>query len=105
MITVTSKDVQTRYGEFVESLQDDVACVTRHGRPLFWAISDRQMRAKDPSELIGRLLLLNGQLRKENEKTPKESFAAFLDREIDPSLMTDGITVDDVTKIVNDNRG
>ena len=103
MLTVTSKEVQNRYGEFLETVQDDLACVTRHGRPLFWAISDRQVR-DEPSALIGRLLLLNGQLRKQNGKAPKGSFGQFLEREVDPVLKTADITQEDVTKIVNESR-
>jgi hypothetical protein len=74
MLKITSKDVQNHYGEFIESLQSELICVTRHGRSLFWAISDRQLRAEDPSMLIDQLLGLHEQSNKQkqvitNEKT------------------------------------
>jgi hypothetical protein len=103
MQTVTSKEVQNHYGEFLEKVQDDVTCVTRHGRSLYWTISDRQVR-DDPSVLIGKLLLLNGQLRQQSGKTNPEDFGDFLTRTIDPVLKTDGVTPADITKIVNESR-
>jgi hypothetical protein len=104
MQTITSRDVQSRYGEFVESVQDDLVCVTRHGRRLFWAVSDRQVSASDPSKLIGRLLLLNGQLNRNPETAPSESFATFLERDIDPAVDTAALTPGAVTQIVDDSR-
>lgn len=104
MQTVTSRDVQSRYGDFVESVQDDLVCVTRHGRRLFWAVSDRQVSASDPSVLIGRLLLLNGQLNRLPENRPTESFGAFLEREVDPALDTKALTPEAVTQLVDDSR-
>jgi hypothetical protein len=104
MLTVTSKEVQNRYGEFLETIEDDFTCVTRHSRPLFWAIADRQVRA-DPSVLIGRLLLLNGQLRQQQGKEASaESFGQFLERAVDPVLKTAGMTQADVTHIVHEVR-
>jgi hypothetical protein len=103
MLTVTSKDVQNHYGEFLETVQDELACVTRHGRPLFWAISDRHVR-DDPNALIGRLLLLNGQLRKQSAKVGQEDFGQFLEREVDPVLKTAGVTEEEVSKIVHEAR-
>jgi hypothetical protein len=103
MLTVTSKEVQNRYGEFLEKVQDDVTCVTRHGRSLYWTISDRQVR-DDPSVLIGKLLLLNGQLRQKSGKAKKEGFGQFLGREVDPVLKPAELTQDDVAKIVHDTR-
>jgi hypothetical protein len=104
MQTVTSRDVQIRYGEFVESVQDDLVCVTRHGRRLFWAVSDRQVSASDPSVLIGRLLLLNGQLNRSPEARSSESFATFLEREVDSALDTRAATPEVVAQIVDDSR-
>jgi hypothetical protein len=103
MLTVTSKEVQNRYGEFLEKVQDDVTCVTRHGRSLYWTISDRQVR-DDPSVLIGKLLLLNGQLRQQSGKASKEGFGQFLARAVDPVLKTAGMTQEDVTKLVHESR-
>jgi len=104
MQTVTSREVQSRYGDFVESVQDDVVCVTRHGRPLFWAIADRQVRANDPSVLIGRLLLLNGQLNKSSSPSSGDKFTTFLEQEIDSSTHTEGLSPEDVNTIVHANR-
>ncbi len=103
MLKVTSKEVQNRYGEFLEKVQDDVTCVTRHGRSLYWTISDRQVR-DDPRVLIGKLLLLNGQLRQQGGNAIQEGFGQFLSREVDPVLKTAGMTQEDVTKIVNESR-
>ena len=103
MLTVTSKEVQNRYGDFLETIEDDLTCVTRHSRPLFWAIADRQVR-DDPSVLIGRLLLLNGQLRQQQGKASKESFGQFLENAVDPVLKTAGMTHADVTNIVHEVR-
>jgi hypothetical protein len=103
MLTVTSKEVQNRYGQFLETIEDDLTCVTRHSRPLFWAIADRQVR-DDPSVLIGRLLLLNGQLRQQQGKAGKERFGQFLEQAVDPVLKTTGITQADVTNIVHEAR-
>ncbi len=103
MLTVTSKEVQNHYGEFLETIEDDLTCVTRHSRPLFWAIADRQVR-DDPSVLIGRLLLLNGQLRQQQGKASKESFGQFLESAVDPVLKTAGMTQADVTNIVHEVR-
>ncbi len=106
MQTLTSRDVQVRYGEFVESVQDGVVCVTRHGRPLYWALSDSHLRAQDPSVFIGRMLRLRGQIVREQAqragvKPPSLSDALQpLDSSIDPN----GLTEDDVMQVVHDNR-
>ena len=104
MQTLTSREVQSRYGEFVEAVQDDLVCVTRHGRRLFWAVSDRHVSAKDPNALIGRLLLLNGQMNRSASKVAGDSFATFLEKEIDPSITPDALSPVDVTDLVNDAR-
>lgn len=104
MQTITSRDVQSRYGEFVESVQDDLVCVTRHGRRLFWAVSDRQVSASDPGVLIGRLLLLNGQLNRNQGARSGESFTAFLEREVDPAVDPEALTQTAVTQLVDDSR-
>jgi len=104
MQTLTSREVQSRYGEFVEAVQDDLVCVTRHGRRLFWAVSDRHVSAKDPNALISRLLLLNGQMNRSTSQAAGDSFAAFLEKEIDPSITPDALSSVDVTRIVNDAR-
>lgn len=104
MQTITSREVQSRYGEFVESVQDDLVCVTRHGRRLFWAVSDRQVSASDPSALIGRLLLLNGQLNRNQDARSGESFAVFLEREVDPAVDPRALTQTTVTQLVDDSR-
>jgi hypothetical protein len=57
-----------------------------------------------PSVLIGKLLLLNGQLRQQSGKTNQEDFGGFLNRTVDPVLKTDGATSSDITKIVNESR-
>ena len=104
MQTVTSRDVQSRYGEFVEAVQDDLVCVTRHGRRLFWAVSDRHVSASDPNILISRLLLLNGQMNRAKAANAGDSFTTFLEKEIDPSVILSGLSVDEVTQFVNDTR-
>lgn len=104
MQTLTSREVQSRYGEFVEAVQDDLVCVTRHGRRLFWAVSDRHVSDKDPNTLISRLLLLNGQMNRKTVDAAGDSFTAFLEKEIDPSIATGALTAEDVTRIVNDAR-
>jgi hypothetical protein len=103
MLTVTSKEVQNHYGEFLEKVQDDVTCVTRYGRSLYWTISDRQIR-DDPKVLIGKLLLLNGQLRQQSGTASQEGFGQFLAREVDPVLKTSGMTQKDINQIVHDAR-
>jgi prevent-host-death family protein len=102
MQTLTSRDVQNRYGDFIESMQDDVVCVTRHGRPLFWAISDRDVRG-DTAILIGRALLLHGQARAFAGDKAGDDLGALLDSFGDAAL-TAGLTEDDVMQIVHDNR-
>lgn len=104
MFKLSSREVQNRFGDFVASVEDDVVCVTRHGRPLFWAMSDRQVREDDPSVLIGRLLLLRGQVRQEQNRSPSESFATVVEREIDQVIKTDGLTQESVTAIIDERR-
>ena len=107
MLTVTSRDVQSRYGEFVESVQDDVVCVTRHGRPLFWAVSDRQVRSDDPSVLVGRLLLLNGQLRKQKAVDgglDQPNFDEFLATAIDPFVKTEALVPAELSQLIHASR-
>ena len=58
MLTMTSRDVQTGYGNFVESTQEDTVCVTRHGRPLFYAVPAKKYSAQ---YLWGQLVLEQGQ--------------------------------------------
>lgn len=106
MQTLTSRDVQVRYGEFVESVQDDVVCVTRHGRPLYWALSDSHLRAQDPSVFIGRLLRLRGQIERERAQrsgAPLQSFADAL-QQLDSSIEPGGLTEADVMQVVHENR-
>ncbi len=102
MQTIASREVQNRYGEFIESVQDDVVCVTRHGRPLFWAVSDRHMRTSDPSVFIGRMLLLRGQLERQTNAT-RESFDQTLER-LDATITPGELTEEAVTDIVHANR-
>jgi prevent-host-death family protein len=107
MLTVTSRDVQNRYGEFVESVQDDVVCVTRHGRPLFWAVSDRHLQSDSPKQFIGRLLLLHGQLRAQKAKSPGQEpgdLGDFLENVIDPQINHKGLSQEDVAAFVYANR-
>lgn len=103
MLKMTAREVQVRHGDFVKSVQKDVVCVTRHGRPLYWAVSDRQVRGHDPSVLIGRLLLLNGQLRQAEQGAPTESLSQALEREVDP-VITTGLTPNAVEQIVHESR-
>lgn len=103
MQTVTSREVQTRYGEFVETVQDDVVCVTRHGRPLYWAVSDRLVRAPDPGVLIGRMLLLHGQLNQQTGAGQGDSFGKVLET-LDSSVDTQGLDEDAVMAVVHEHR-
>ena len=106
MQTLTSRDVQVRYGEFVESVQADVVCVTRHGRPLYWALSDSHLRAQDPSVFIGRMLRLRGQIERERAQrldVPLPSFADAL-QQLDSSIEPSGLSDADVMQVVHDNR-
>lgn len=104
MLKMTSREVQLRHGDFVESVQEDVVCVTRHGRPLYWAVSDRQVRGRDPSVLIGRLLLLNGQLRQAEQGAPTEPLGQVLEHEVDPVVNTAGLTTEAVEQVVHGSR-
>ena len=107
MQTLTSRDVQVRYGEFVESVQEDVVCVTRHGRPLYWALSDSHLRAQDPSVFIGRMLRLRGQIERERAQrtaaVPLPSFSDAL-QQLDSSIDPSGLSEADVMQIVHENR-
>ncbi len=103
MQTVTSREVQSRYGEFVESVQDDLVCVTRHGRPLFWAVADRHVRAADPSVLIGRMLLLHGQLNRQATERAGDVLEKTLS-ELDAAINPVDLTEDQVMTIVHGNR-
>jgi prevent-host-death family protein len=103
MQTVTSREVQNRYGEFIESVQDDMVCVTRHGRPLFWAVSDRHVRAADPSVLIGRMLLLHGQLNRAKTARAGDMLGQTL-FDLDAAIDPKGLTEENVMTIVHGNR-
>ena len=103
MQLVTSSEVQSQYGKFLESVQDDLVCVTRHGRPLFWALSDRHVRAPDPSLLIGRMLLLHGQLNRATQERAGDAFGKVLE-ELDDSLDPQDLTQEKVMTIVHENR-
>lgn len=103
MQTVTSREVQNKYGDFVESVQDDVVCVTRHGRPLFWAVSDRHVRAPDPSILIGRMLLLHGQLNRASDAKQGDAFGRTLET-LDANIDPQDLTEEQVMSIVHENR-
>lgn len=107
MLIVTSREVQSHYGEFIESVEDDLVCVTRHGRPLFWAVSDRQVRSDDPSVLVGRLLLLNGQLRKQKgleRGVDPVDLNDFLAQEVDPSLKTEAANSEELSELIHASR-
>ena len=99
MQTITSREVQNRFGDFVESMNDDVVCVTRHGRPLFLAVSMRD----DPSRLVSRVLLAYGQANAYRGDQPgkamRELTASFGNRAAE-----DGFTEADVMQLVHDNR-
>jgi hypothetical protein len=102
MQTITSREVQNRFGDFLETLQDDMVRVTRHGRPLFWAISDRDVRA-DPAVLIGRILLLNGQTNPQAGARPGDDMQVLLES-FDGASKAGGLTQDDVMQTVHANR-
>ncbi len=103
MQTVTSREVQNRYGEFIESVQDDMVCVTRHGRPLFWAVSDRHVRSADPSVLIGRMLLLHGQLNRASTARAGDVLGQTLS-DLDAAIDPNGLTEEHLMTIVHGNR-
>lgn len=102
MQTITSREVQNHYGDFLESMQNDMVRVTRHGRPLFWAISDRAVRG-DPAILIGRILLLGGQANPYQGDRPGDDLQKLLDGFGSPTDTT-GLTEDDVMQVVHENR-
>lgn len=102
MQTITSREVQNRYGDFLESIESDMVRVTRHGRPLFWAISDRAVRS-DPAILIGRILLLSGQAHPYSGDRPGDDLRKLLDGFSSPTYAT-GLTEDDVMQVVHENR-
>ena len=106
MQTLTSRDVQVHYGEFVESVQDDVVCVTRHGRPLYWALSDSHLRAQDPSVFIGRMLRLRGQIERERAQRTEAPLPSFSDalQQLDNSIDPSGLSENDVMQVVHENR-
>ena len=103
MQTVTSREVQSHYGEFIESVQDDVVCVTQHGRPLFWAVSDHHVRSPDPSILIGRMLLLHGQLNPTTQERAGDALVKVLDG-LEGSIDVQDLTQQEVMTIVHENR-
>jgi hypothetical protein len=101
MQTLSSREVQTQYGQFVDTLQDDIVCVTRHGRPLYWAMNDRHLREKDPSVFIGRMILLRAQLL--NQVSPQAEPIDALFAQTDAHL-TGSLSESDVMSVVHANR-
>ena len=102
MQTLSSREVQSQYGQFVDTLQDDVVCVTRHGRPLYWAMNDRHFREKDPSVFIGRMILLRAQLV--NQASPQAEPIDALFAQTDAHLKASSMSADDVMSVVHANR-
>lgn len=102
MQTLTSRDVQTNYGGFTEAVTDDTVCVTRHGRPFYYAISARQ---NNPELFIGRMLLAFGQTHVDTAPDSGSRFASFVEA-LGHSPLTDGegLTDQDVAQISHDNR-
>jgi hypothetical protein len=108
MQTLTSREVQNQYGNFLEAMQDDIVCVTRHGRPLFWAMSEREVRG-DPSVLIGRAMLMRGQAKRalrESEGRTEEGADVLREvlNAIDASSSGETMTEEEVMQFVHDNR-
>jgi len=105
MQTITSRDVQTNYGSFTEAVTDDTVCVTRHGRPLYYAISARQT---NPELFIGRMLLTFGQTHTDGAADAGDRFAGFVQAlgHTTPAdhVAGDTLTEQDVAQIVDDNR-
>jgi len=99
MLTITSREVQNRFGDFVESMNDDVVCVTRHGRPLFLAVSMRD----DPATLVSKVLLAYGQANVYRGEKPGKAMrtltAGFGNRAAE-----DGFTEAEVMQLVHENR-
>jgi hypothetical protein len=84
-------------------VQEDVVCVTRHGRPLFWAVADRLVRTPDPSILIGRMLLLHGQLKRSTSEHPGDAFSQILEG-LDSSIDPQALTQENIMTLVHENR-
>ena len=106
MQTITSRDVQTNYGSFTEAVTDDTVCVTRHGRPLYYAISARQT---NPELFIGRMLLTFGQTHADTQAADAGGrFADFVQAlghtTNEGGVAGDTLTEQDVAQIVDDNR-
>lgn len=108
MQIITSRDVQTNYGSFTEAVTDDTVCVTRHGRPLYYAMSARQT---NPELFISRMLLTFGQTHSDNRvgaNDAGERFAGFVQAlgHTAPASDTasDALTEQDIAQIVDDNR-
>jgi prevent-host-death family protein len=43
MVTMTSADAQNRFGQMLETAQQETVAITRHGRPAAFIVSPREM--------------------------------------------------------------
>ena len=43
MVTMTSADAQNRFGQMLETAQQETVAITRHGRPAAFVVSSREM--------------------------------------------------------------
>lgn len=101
MQTITSRDVQTNYGSFTEAVTDDTVCVTRHGRPLYYAISARQA---NPELFVGRILLTFGQTHADTQADAGNRFEGFVKALGHTATASNSLTEEEIAQIVDDNR-
>jgi antitoxin Phd len=89
MITMTSVEAQTRFGELIDRSQREPIQVTRRGRTVAYVVSEHDMQ-----ELVG--------LRKRREEAARwyATYSAALSPERDAPVLTD----DDVDRLVHELR-
>jgi prevent-host-death family protein len=83
MVTMTSADAQNRFGQMLETAQQETVAITRHGRPAAFVISSREMA--DLLELKRRrkqAVREFGAWRKQGRQSVRRAAASLTDEEI-----------------------
>ena len=94
MLTLTSVEAQSRFGELIDRSQREPVQVTRRGRPVAYVICDQDMQA---------LNALN--VRREAASAWYAQYRASLtEQQASDPQATDALTDEDVTQLVHELR-
>lgn len=99
MRTMTSLEAQNHFGEMIDASQREPVLITRRGRPVSFVISPNG----DAKEALFQFMKVVRELSPLSGKDASNELADVLSR-IGSQAVADGLTEDDVARMVNEAK-